>query len=114
MKLERMGIPQDLVNQIAVFLVPLIVQTTGDVTHTVATLTTGLTKGGAASPALFRIFIDDLSGEVRNALGRDGTVTGNSLKDPAKLVADDVVLMVQSDEKLQIPLDTCTAWANRN
>lgn len=55
-----------------------------------------------------------MSGELRNALGRDGMEPGNSLKDPAKLVAEDVILMAQNDEELQILSYTCTAWYNRN
>lgn len=71
-KLERMGLQQDLVNQIIFFLVPLLVQTAGDAIHKIVTLTTGLTQGGSSPPALFRIFIDDLAGDLRKALGRDG------------------------------------------
>lgn len=63
-----MGIPTYLVNQIVFFLVLLAVQTAGDVTPIEAIVTTGLTQRGAASTALFRIFIDDLVGALRKAL----------------------------------------------
>lgn len=112
-KIERMSLPQDLVNQIIIFLVPLLLQTSGDVAYTIAKLSTGLTQGGSASPALFRIFIDDLSSDLRKALGRYETQEGSSLNDPAKLVADDVILLAQNEVELQILLDTFTAWANR-
>lgn len=96
------------------FLVPLLVQTAGDVTHTVAVLTTGLTQGGASSPALFRLFIDDLAGELRKAQGKEAKAEGESLHDPAKLVADDVIILASIKEELQSLLDVCTAWAERN
>lgn len=41
-KLETIGVPQDLLNQIIIFLAPLIVKTAGDVTRTIAVLITGL------------------------------------------------------------------------
>lgn len=63
-KLENMSVPKDLVAKITIFPVPIIVKTAGDVTHTLVTLTTGLTQGGP-SPALFRVFIDDPAGELR-------------------------------------------------
>lgn len=47
-----MGIPPDLVNQLVLFLVPLVVQTAGDVTKAEATVITGLTQGGSASPSI--------------------------------------------------------------
>lgn len=92
-KLEQLGIPQNLVNQVVVFLLPLTVQTAGDVTKTIAILTTGLTQGGSNSPTLFRILIEDLAGALRKARGKDETETGTSLDDPAKLVADDVIII---------------------
>lgn len=102
-----------------VFLVPIFVHTAGDVTNTIAILTTGLTQGGSASPALFRIFIDDLPGELRKTIGLEETAEGNSLKDAAKLVADDVIhglvtLLAKNESDLQVLLDTCTDWAARN
>lgn len=113
-KLKSMDITQDLVNQIVVFLVPLVVQTAGDVTRATAIITTGLAQGGSASPALFRIFIDDLAGDLRQAQGKNREAVGDSLEDPAKLVADDVVVIAKSEEGLQTLLDTCTNWAARN
>lgn len=109
-----MGIPQDLVSQIVVFLVPLIIQTAGDVTRATAILTTGLAKCGSASPALFRIFIDDFAGDLRQAQGKHREGEGDSLVDPAKLVVDDVVVVANSEEELQQLLDICTQWASRN
>lgn len=41
---EKMNVPEDLINQIIEFLVPLLVQTNGEVTHIVAVLTTGWTR----------------------------------------------------------------------
>lgn len=113
-KIESMNIPKDLVAQITIFLVPLIVKTAGDETHTLVALTTGLKQGGAASPALFRVFIDDLASELRKAQGKEAVATGFNLADPAKLVADDVVLPARSEVELQALLDTCTSWAAKN
>lgn len=115
-KLESMGVPPNLVSKIIVFLVPLLVQTAGDVTHTVAVLTTGLTQGagGLASPALFRIFIYDLAGELRTAQGKPAEEEGDSWEYPAKLVADDVIIIARNSVELQKLLDTCTDWAKQN
>lgn len=112
--MRKLNVPENLISQITIFLVPLLVRTTGDVTNTLAILTTGLTQGGSASPALFRIFIDDLAKELRMAIGQDAEGERESLRDPAKLVADDVILLVEEEESLQILLDACTAWAERN
>lgn len=113
-KLEKMGIPKNLENQIIVFLVPMLVQTAGDVTHTVAVLTTGLTQGGSAYSGLFRIFIDDLAKALRKAQGKDGELEGGNLQELAKLVADDVIILSKDDDELQELLDTCTQWAEIN
>lgn len=109
-KLEKMGIPQDLVTQIVVFLVPLIVQTAGDVTKLTVTLTTDLAEGGTASPPLFRIFIDDLERPLRQAQGKETEASGDSLDDPCKLVADDVILIGKSETEMHKLLDTCIEW----
>lgn len=53
-KLLAHGIPENLVNQLIIFLLPLLVRTAGDLTGTVAVLTKGLVQGGTASPVLFR------------------------------------------------------------
>lgn len=103
-----------MINQIIVFIVPLHLGTAGDVTNTVALLTTGLTLGESTSPALFRIFIDDLVKELRTALGQDAEGGEDCLRDPAKLVADDVILLAEKEDSLQILLDACTAWTKRN
>lgn len=42
----------------------------GDVTHATELLTTGLTQGGAASPALLCLFIDNLASALRKAQGQ--------------------------------------------
>lgn len=99
-KLDGMKLPTDLVNQIIIFLVPLLVQTEGDVTNAISLLTTGLTRGGAASPALFRIFIDDLAQALRETQ-RKHKEGGNNTDEPAKLVADDVIIMARTDQELQ-------------
>lgn len=36
------------------------------------------------------------------------------MEDPGKMVADDVILIANSQEELQRLLDTCTSWAERN
>lgn len=83
-------------------------------TQTTALLATGLTQGGSASPALFRIFIDDLASALRMALGKPAMATSDSFQDKAKLVADDVIIVAQNEIELQLLLDTCTTWAATN
>lgn len=56
-KLLAQGIPENLVNQFIVFLLPLLVSSAGDLTGTVAVLDKGLVQGGTASPALFRFLL---------------------------------------------------------
>lgn len=109
-KLVDKGVPVNLVNQLRVFLLPLLVHTAGDITRTIATLTTGLVQGGTASPSLFRFFINDVAEEMRAVMAteRDGTGT-SSLDDPGKLVADDVILIANSAGTMQQLLDVCTA-----
>lgn len=72
----------------------------------------GLTQGGTSSPALFRAFINDLPETVRNALRAQGKLQTDL--DPTRLVADDVVGMVNGVESLQILLDACHEWATQN
>lgn len=70
-KPEHLGVPTDLINQIMIFLLPLTVSTAGDVTKVTDLLTIGLTQGETASPALFRIYINDLASRLRKAAGRN-------------------------------------------
>lgn len=70
-KLEEMKLTQNLIDQIVILLLPLLVRTVGYVTHAVAFITTGLTRGGSTSTALFRILIDDLAWELRKSHGKD-------------------------------------------
>lgn len=75
---------------------------------------TGLTQSGSAFPALFRIFINDLARYLRKAQGKKPEEEGDSLQDPAKLVADDVIIIDHSEDELETLLDICTTWAERN
>lgn len=89
-------------------------QTAGDVTNAIAVLTTRPTQGGSASPALFRVFIDDLVSEIRSLQGKHVIVDGESLRDPFKFVADDVIVITKIDEELQKLLEVYTDWSERN
>lgn len=113
-KLESHGVPLDLVSQLIVFLGPLLVRTAGDLTRTVALLTTGLLQGGTASLTLFRFFINDLAGDLRMAVSGSRKPTGPILTDPGKLVANDGILVDRSPEELKKLLDVCTDWASKN
>lgn len=73
-----------------------------------------MTQCGSASPSLFRIFIDDLAKELRVALDQEEEGEEACRMDPAKLVADDVILIAIDEETMQTLLDTCTKWAERN
>lgn len=81
-KLLRQGFPDNLVNQLILFLLTLLVKTAGDLTETTAVLTTGLVQRGTASPALFRFFINDLAGDLRVAQGKSREPTEDSISDP--------------------------------
>lgn len=72
----------------------------------------GLTQGGTSSPALFRMFINDLPKAVRSALHTHRKT--NTDLDPTRLVADDVVGLVRDVESIQILLDACDEWAQTN
>lgn len=61
------GVLENIVNQIIIFLLPLHVNTAGDLMKTIEILTTGLLQGGTASPTLFCFLIDDLAVEFREA-----------------------------------------------
>lgn len=109
-KLLKQDIPENLVNQLIIFLLPLVVSTAGDLTEAIAVLTKGLVQGGTESPALFRFFIKDLADDLRAAVGGNIDHNGPSLVDPSKLVADDVILIGRSQDELQILLDVCSRW----
>lgn len=95
-------------------MLTLLAHKAGDLTEKTAILTTSLMQGGTASPALFRFFIDDLAGDVRTVIGKSRDPIGPSLSDPRKLVADDVILVDRSSEELQLLIDACNKWAERN
>lgn len=105
-KLEDLGVPTDLISQVVVFLAPLMVLTAGDVTGEVAVFTIELVQGGTASPALFRIYINELLQEVREALGMYKSFS--SVHDPEKLVEDYVLLLAKNETKFPTLLDACT------
>lgn len=91
--LLRHNIPENMVNQLIVFMLLLLVKTAGDLTETVSILTTGLVQGGTSSPALFSFFINDLAGDLREAQRKEREPRDNSISEPGKLVADDVILI---------------------
>lgn len=113
-KLEQLGVPIDLINQILIFLLPIHVTTTGDVTSATAIITIGLTQGGTASPALFRLYINDLAGRLIIAAGKDIDGNESHTFDPRKLVEDDVILVANSKEQLQKLLEVCSARDTEN
>lgn len=41
-------------------------------------------------------------------------MTGDSLQDPAKLVADDLIIVAKTERDLQTLLETCTEWTQAN
>lgn len=63
---------------------------------------------------MFRFFIDDLARDLRQAQGKGRGPSGDSVSEPGKLVADDVILVARSEEEMQKLLDVCTHWASRN
>lgn len=71
-------------------------------------------QGGTASPALFRLFINDLASELRGEQGVDGEPTRGSIDDPEKMVEDDVTFIAHSPAELQKLLYICTRLSERN
>lgn len=113
-KLIGKGIPPNLIHQLVIFLLSFLVRTARDLTETTAILTIGLVQGDTASPALFRFFIDDLAGDLREGQEKARKAAGNSMDDPGKLVADYVTLIADTQEEMQSLLDLCTSWTERN
>lgn len=113
-KLLAQGIPENLVEKLIVFLLPLLVNTAGYLTGAVALLTKWIVQGGKVSSALFRFFIDDLAGDLRAAVGKSRESNGYSLADPTKLVAEDFILIGRSLEELQVLLDVCLKCARKH
>lgn len=72
----------------------------------------GLTQGGTSSPALFRVFINDLPQALRDALRTKGELRPDI--EPTRLVADDVVGVRQDVPSLQTVLEACYTWAQEN
>lgn len=72
----------------------------------------GLPQGGSSSSALFKMYINDLPNEFREALVK----INKDITDlyPIRLVADDVVYLVKDTETLQIALDACHRWVTAN
>lgn len=79
-----------------------------------ATLTTELVQGRTASPILFRFFIEDLAGDLREVKGGSREPKSASMEDPGKLVADDVILISHTAKEMQDILNVCTKWAKAN
>lgn len=61
-------IDKNLANQLLVFLLTVRSFVAGDITRTQLVMEKGLTQGGTSSPALFRVFINDLSKAVHASL----------------------------------------------
>lgn len=55
---------------------------------------------GSASPELFRIFIDDMEGELSKALRKDAEGKEDSLRDSTKPVVDDVIILDEKEETI--------------
>lgn len=51
---------QNLTDQLTVFFMMIIAQVKGEITNTMVQMKRGLTQGGTSSPALFRVFINEL------------------------------------------------------
>lgn len=91
-------VDSNLANQILIFLLTVRAQVAGDITNTEVIVRKGLTQGGTSSPALLKMYINDLPDDVRNALREIGMDIADL--DPIRLVADDVVHLVKDAESL--------------
>lgn len=63
---------QNLVYQLLIFLLAIEEKVVGDITQTKIKMNRGLTQGGKSSPALFRLFINDLPESLGEALQNAG------------------------------------------
>lgn len=106
-KLEQL-IPQHIVQQLVLFLEAVEMTTVNDFTHSKATARTGLNQGGAISPALYRVYINDLPKRVLQAKETDDL----DPKLTAIHVADDFLGAAKRKEAMQSRLDQCTKWAS--
>lgn len=102
----------DLANQLLIFLLTVRAKVAGDITDTEIVMKKGLTQGETSSPALFKMYINDLPDELRAALVGEGSNITDL--DPIRLVADDVIYLVKDLDSLQISLDVCQRWAEAN
>lgn len=110
LKLE-ITVDQNLANQILVFLLTVHERVAGDITNTDVIMRKGLTRG-ASSPALFKMYINDLPEYVRAALREEGKEIADL--EPIRLVADDVVMPAKEERSLKIALNACHNWASEN
>lgn len=108
----RQQVDENLANQILIFILSVKSKVAGEITQTTIHMEKGLTQGGTSSPALFRMFINDLPQAVRDALHEKGKNTAELY--PTRLVADDVFGIVRDVESLQTLLDACHQWAKTN
>lgn len=104
-KLTKYGVPTNFVNQLLVFLLPILFRTAGDLTESIAVLTTGLLQGVTASLALFIFLIGDLNGDLCEARDAGREPSGPSLSDIGKLVTRDVILIARMPAELQVLLN---------
>lgn len=108
----RNKVEDNLTKQLLIFLLTVHAQVSGDVTNTTIAMLRGLTQGGTSSPALFRLFINELLEKVRAELRETGLLLEGT--DPIRLVADDVIGLVHSPEGLQVLLNACARWKKDN
>ena len=71
---------------------------------------TGVKQGCNLSPTLFSIFANDLVAEVNDL---DIGIKVGDRKLSLLLYADDIVLVAESEEKLQSMLDTVHSWCKQ-
>ena len=67
----------------------------------------GVKQGDCLSPTLFSLFINDLAKEIK---ALDKGVKANTLNVSLLMYADDVVFLAETEENLQIMLDTLDNW----
>lgn len=71
-----------------------------------------LKQGVTSSPALFRVFINDLPKELWEGLRAAVVLTDDV--DPIRLVAEDVIGLTKTVKGLQILIEVCAVWAAKN
>jgi len=104
MKILRKRLPDQICDEITLFMGDDAIRTIGDSDNAEATLRMGVPEGSPLSPSIFNLYIDELAHRLAKAPKCYAIL-------PANMYADDVALFARNALGLQYLLDICTEWA---